>query len=123
MRTIKFRAYINKDHWIAQKYGDRKDWYVVNDWQDSIHIDSVTFQPNEEECINIVQYTGMKDQNGCEIYEGDIIDLSVGRYDVVEFRDCCFMLRYRDCNLSCTETMPMVIGNIYENKDLLDAEN
>lgn len=86
-----------------------------------------------------MQYTGLKDKNGKEIYEGDVL---FGReegngettawtdvYLIVFFKDGCFKVREKKidensvwcdnlCDNDFTEEYE-IIGNIYENPDLL----
>lgn len=72
----------------------------------------------------LMQYTGLKDKNGVEIYEGDIID-DKGVTWYVEFGNGRYTLRctchYPDGDFYVFEDSPgyEVIGNIYENPELL----
>lgn len=84
----------------------------------------------------VMQYTGLKDKNGKEIYEGDIVErFWEGRHDLniesiyhigeVVFKDARFCLFY-DNKHTVSNLQPedkrrtyTVIGNIYENPELL----
>lgn len=107
MREIKFRAWdtrFNNMHY----YADVKTWHLN--------------MPDLEECT-LMQYTGLKDKNGKEIYEDDIVtcyDTAGGevynhRVDFYGFRQEIWSEEFDG------KTKVLIIGNIYENPELLQA--
>lgn len=75
--------------------------------------------------IELMQSTGLKDKNGVEIYEGDIIVFdSLPKVKVyIEWRKENAGFHFGDWYENCfpyTNTDATIIGNIYENPELLD---
>jgi hypothetical protein len=73
------------------------------------------------------QFTGLKDKNDVEIYEGDIIDYGFNRLAVIVFWEGRFTfkgLNFSNGNPSAIVDFfrYQVIGNIHENPELLEAK-
>ena len=118
MREIKFRAW-DKEY-QEMKYNAEQAY----DGCGQLHAIDCFGQLLEEENYKVMQYTGLKDKNGKEIYEGDIITCSNGmayQYEV-EFVFGCFLGHDKATGFS-KKLYDMrdleVAGNIYENPDLL----
>jgi len=121
MREIKFRQAIFSD-------GKFLKWHYWG-FIDNSFVGVVS--PLEEAIKHSQQFTGLHDKNGEEIWEGDIIDGifvegdEFGKSEVI-FQDGAFSLKlkygqreYIPCLYEANDNHIKVIGNIYENGDLL----
>lgn len=135
MREIKFRAYdneINKMFYV--------DIYEYMSWNEMAQDEAITYEAREN---GLMQYTGLKDKNGKEIYEGDVLKsieneeawrvdeiVPLHRHDHVTnigyFSGKKYHLRENPAgqynNLDDWMSLPEmyeIVGNIYQNPELL----
>lgn len=130
MRTIKFRAKNLDGEWVYGFYteeerqtinGFEKKYFIVNDGYDYVKPETVG------------QFTGLYDKDGKEIYEGDILQL---KYSDGSYHSSSVYYAqqkgYWAVDVSINEriilgyidrTRLVVIGNIYDNPELLTGNN
>ena len=129
--TPKFRAWHNE---LGRMMLVKTMFFFANELEelelnDSIMNDHIPVYPDE---IKLMQSTGLKDKNGKEIFEGDIVDYK-GREAIIKWHGsyASFIYRFVDeLNKRSAEWYPLylaylkceVIGNIYENPELLEVE-
>ncbi len=138
VREIKFRAW-NKDKKVfgffelknffmsgREGYGRGEVEPTINTWRyqrgalgDWGEYFSFEIENDEVEDYNFQQFTGLKDKNGKEIYEGDIMRDEKGKISIVDdpiLGDWVY-LEYHECGQMNTDKM-QIVGNIYENPEL-----
>lgn len=127
MREIKFRG----------KRKDNEEWvygYLFKIWDECYILWGTTNGvPNMVEVIpkTIGQYTGLKDKNGKEIYEGDIIQYEDIKKGVVEYSEKYAQFILKETGIIVDECEALgefnikvfeVLGNIYNNPELLEEK-
>ena len=125
----RFRAWHNE---LGRMMSISDMWFNVDSLgeiglNDAVMNDYITVSPDE---IELMQSTGLKDKNGKEIFEGDI--LKNNKYITsVFYENGAYCVKYRRTP-NTTVTMNVIsfiekyktriVGNIYENPELLEVE-
>ena len=135
MREIKFRA------WDGNQMHDSPYFFEANFHSDSprpyrFYEDWIALEDGRNNPCEIMQFTGLKDKNGKEIYEGDIVK-DLGYFErlteeqamdsgiaMIKYHQCGFIAHYKGIELFSVEYIDFddrfeIIGNIYENPELI----
>ena len=138
-REIKFKVWCKENEEFIQfnKMGFSEDgslWYAQGVDENEEETDPPYFENQND--WELMQYTGLKDKNGVEIFDGDIvssIDFEHNRehkgivvFDrggfrvALQIKEFKFKLPFN--SFEENESSLQVLGNIYENPELLERE-
>jgi len=119
-REIKFRAWDGKRFVSQNQYGiigvcvESGDLFMAS-------TGSCESPVNWMDNCKLMQFTGLHDENGKEIYEGDIVNTLHGSLSVEFNDDTCKFQFSNGMDINDREMYGMskiIIGNIYENQNL-----
>ena len=108
MRELKFRAWNKKKTLFPMTYNIELGYARVD------------FRRHK-----LMQYTGLKDKNGKEIYEGDIVKNYIGQVGTIIWvkKTCGFEIDMKCIGRHGIQKRLEIIGNIYENPELIKETN
>jgi uncharacterized phage protein (TIGR01671 family) len=130
MREIKFRGWDKIEHEMLFD-GIEYELRLISHIYEAKTTDEalIGFTKLDFDRFELMQFTGLKDENEIDIYEDDIIQDFVGRIWIVKYNEkmASFTFhyqkdqnRYQSFQLFSEFQLPFkIIGNIYENPELL----
>ena len=127
MREIKFRAWLKEKKIIGEVLGIdilHKEIFFSNE-------DVDCYEHSDFKDIELMQYTGLYDKKGKEIYEGDIVKLRANHgIGIIKYSDewGAFVVEYIKprplvvLGMNYYKEDIEILGNIYENPELLGEQ-
>jgi len=124
-REIIFRAWDKKDQRMIVAEQDFIPLLVTHKgvFRLDPHLKEDRYERVEDDRFDIMQFTGLKDKNGKEIYEGDLMQHSdpFTTPIIVKWNKefCGFVFNEGDTSYTLDSPSLFIIGNIHENPELL----
>jgi len=134
---IKFRAWDKKRKMMLRDYKQLYNIYLDLNGNIKVHqyLSAMDFETSHNNRFELMRYTGLKDKNGKEIYEGDILKSEYTSIGIPKEKNChpvfwgngrwnCDHSINNCCkpwrgDLNDHHLSEEIIGNIYENPDLI----
>lgn len=122
-REIKFRAWVPK----SEEFIIHEAYMAIQGTPDIETLQSFMHHYSDEK--NLMQFTGLLDKNGKEIYEGDVVSNHAAKWEII-FHTGCFCGKILSERLRVDHDIHIVaraikeievIGNIYENPELIKS--
>ena len=125
MREIKFRGRNARHGWLTGHYVVNRGVHFIV--EDGIADPLTTWEDYAIAPETVGQYTGLKDRNGKDVWEGDLLRTPEGDIMVAEWIDAKIITRcvrpynprYKN-SLTFAYPVSVVVGNIYDNPELLE---
>lgn len=117
MREVKFRAWVKSPGIMREVLG-----YHFNNKEYYLKYENDTNIMCSKDKVELMEYTGVKDIEGIEIYEGDIVEYFNDSVGNIRYIEGAFIIDGQfGYDILCEMGGKIkVVGNVFENSDLLD---
>ena len=124
MKNFKMKAWLKKENKMVNIIGIDFSYEYIKYTEDN-NLFNENYKTAEFKNIELLQFTGLKDNGGQELYEADVIKFNDGIDDIYglisyDDEDGTYRVSYENIteHLSEREGDFEIVGNIFENPDL-----
>lgn len=124
MKEFKMKAWLKKEKKMVAIIGIDFNYEYIRYTEDD-NLFNENYKTAEFKNIELLQFTGLKDNGGQELYEADVIKFNDGIDDIYglisyDYEDGTYRVSYENIteHLSEREGDFEIVGNIFENPDL-----